>query len=406
MPRRHAVAKAARGVVSAAQRHVVAVLGGAGAMGRAAVFDLARRGRDVRVLDADTGAARRIARRYGAGRATVAAADAGDADALARALEGAAVLVNCAPYRLNLAAMRAALLARCHYVDLGGLFHTTREQLKLDAEFRRARLLAVPGMGSAPGIVNVLARAAAGRMRRLHAVRIYNGGADATRYDAPVAFGFSPATLLDELTQAAMVFTRGRFVARRPLTGGEEFEFGSLRQRVHFSLHSEVATLPASFADKGLRECSFKIAYAPALVERLKLLIDLGLTDTRPGPRGIAPRDVLLDCFRRLPPPPDVIDDLDSLAVVLEGEDALGAVVWRWDLTATPQRRPPLSAVARDTGFPPAIVAGFLLDGRLRARGVLPPERCVPVAPFLRELAERGLVARATATRPLTARPR
>jgi saccharopine dehydrogenase (NAD+, L-lysine-forming) len=382
------------------ERRVVAVLGGAGAMGRAAVHDLARAGRSVRVLDSDVAAARRIARRYGAGRATAAVVDAGDAATLASALEGAAVLVNCAPYRLNLTAMRAALVAGCHYVDLGGLFHTTREQLRLDAAFRRARRLAVLGMGSAPGIVNVLARAACDRMRRVRSIRIYNGGADFTRYDAPVAFGFSPATVLDELTQPAMVFERGRFASRPALGGGEDFEFEIGRQRVHFSLHSEVATLPRSFASKGLRECCFKIAYAPELVERLKLLIDLGLADTRPGARGVAPRDVLLDCFRRLPPPPDFVDDRDALAVVVEGEDARGAVVRRHDLLARPQRRPPLSAVARDTGFPPAIVAGLLLDGRIRERGVRPPEGCVPVAPFLEELARRGLVARETVTRP------
>ena len=113
----------------------------------------------------------------------------------------------------------------------------------------------------------------------------------------------------------------------------------------------------------------------------------------------MAPRDVLLDCFKGLAPPPDFIDDRDCLAVVAEGEDAKGPVTVRYDLTALPQRRPPLSAVARDTGFPPAIVARMILDGTIRERGVLPPERCVPVRPFLAALAERGMQARVTRTR-------
>ncbi len=377
----------------------VVVLGGAGAMGRAAVYDLSRQGQRVRVLDNDVRAARRVARRYGVGRALAGQADAGDPEALARDLAGAAVVVNCAPYRLNLAVMRAALRARCHYIDLGGLFHTTREQLRLDDEFRRARLLAVLGMGSAPGITNVLAADAARRLRRVRAARVYNGGADLTRYATPLAFSFSPATVLDELTRPAMVFTHGRFAARPARSAAEEFEFEIGRQRVHLSLHSEVATLPLHLRAKGLRECSFKIAYDPALVERLGLLIDLGLTDARPGALGVAPRDVLLDAFRRLPPPPEAVDDLDSLAVVVEGEDARGAVTLRADLTARAQRRPPLSAVARDTGFPPAIVAGWLLDGRLRARWVRAPETCIPPRAFLRALAQRGLAVRRRQTR-------
>jgi lysine 6-dehydrogenase len=108
---------------------------------------------------------------------------------------------------------------------------------------------------------------------------------------------------------------------------------------------------------------------------------------------------VLLDALRRLPAGPEVVDDRDALAVVVAGRDRRGPVTVRYELTADPQRRPPLSAVARNTGFPAAVVARMLVDGRLRARGVHPPERCVPVGAFFRALAARGLVARRTVTR-------
>jgi len=371
-------------------------------MGRATVWELARLGYRVRLLDSDARAAGNVARTYGGGRATVAAVASAEPEALAAALRGAAAVINCAPHAMNLAAMQAALRARCHYLDLGGLFHTTRKQLRLHDAFREASLLAVLGMGSAPGVANVLARAGADGLRRVRAIRVYNGGADFTRYRAPVAFGFAPGTLLDELTLPPMVFTGGRFRAAAPLSGAEEIEFDLGVQKVHLSLHSEVATLPLTYRDKGIRECSFKIAYDPVLIERLTLLADLGLTDPRPGPRGVAPRDVLLDCFRRLPPPPAFIDDRDSLAVIVEGEDGRGPVIVRYDVTARPQRRPPLSAVARHTGFPPALVADMILDGRIRARGVLPPERCVPVKPLLDAMEARGMPVRVTVRRPVS----
>jgi len=386
---------------SRGRKPLVAVVGGAGAMGRAVVFDLARQGHRVLVVDRDLQAARRAARTYGGGRATADALDARDTPALAARLGAAraAALVNAGPFPFNLPVMAAALEARCHYLDLGGLFHTTRVQLTHDADFRRHGLLAVLGMGSAPGITNVLARAAADPMTHVRAVRVYNGGADFTRYKTPVAFGFSPATLLDELTQPAVVLTKGRFRSVPPLTGGEDVRFQVGRQRVHLSLHSEVATLPLSYRAKGIRECFFKVAYDPALLEKLKLLIDLGLADRRPGPRGIAPRDVLLDCLAALPKPPVFVDDRDCLRVVVEGRDTKGPLRVRHEMTARPQRRPALSAVARDTGFPPAIVAGLLLEGRIPERGVLPPELCVPVDPFLKALAARGMPARVSITR-------
>jgi saccharopine dehydrogenase-like NADP-dependent oxidoreductase len=109
---------------------------------------------------------------------------------------------------------------------------------------------------------------------------------------------------------------------------------------------------------------------------------------------------VLLDALRALPAGPEAVDDRDALAVVVEGRDRRGPVTVRVELTAGPQRRPPLSAVARNTGFPAAIVAGMLLDGSIRARGARPPETCVPVAPFLAALRARGLAVRRRAARP------
>ena len=378
----------------------MAVLGGAGAMGRAVVYDLSRAGHRVRILETDRAAAERVARRYGGARCEVDTADAAHPAALAGKLLGAAVIVHCAPYALNMAVMEAALRAGCHYLDLGGLFHTTRRQLRLHRDFRRAGLLAILGMGSAPGISNVLARAAADPLRRVRSIGVYNGGADSTRYASPLPFAFSPATVLDEFTLRPIVFERGRFGSVPPLSGDEDFPFELGTQRVRFSLHSEVATMPLTYRSKGIRRCAFKIAYDPELVRRLRLLIDVGLADPRPGPRGVAPRDVLLDCFRRLPPPPDVVDDRDTLAVVVDGEDDRGRVKVRYDLTARAQKWPPLSAVARDTGLAPAIVAGMILDGRIAERGVLPPERCVPAGELLAALAERGMRARRRVSRP------
>jgi saccharopine dehydrogenase (NAD+, L-lysine-forming) len=360
-------------------------------MGRAVVHQLRRDGRPALALDADASAARRIVRRYGAPGTPCEAADARDHERLAAQLARAAVVVNCAPYPLNLDVMRAALDAGCHYVDLGGLFHMTRRQLELDREFRRARLLAVLGMGSAPGITNLLAVLVAERVRRVTSVRIYNGGADHTRYATPLSFGFAPATQLDEITQPAMVFAGGRFRSVPPLTLSADHDFPEVGiQHVHATIHSEVATLPGFFAAKGIRECAFFLSHDPAQIERLRLLVDLGLADTAPGPRGVAPRDVLLDAFRRLPPPPAFVDDRDFLSVVVESEARRRSGA-RWTTMQAqrafgPQRRPPLSAVARDTGFPPAIVAGMILDGAIMARGVHAPETCVPVRPFFEAL--------------------
>ena len=80
---------------------------------------------------------------------------------LAKLLRGCDVVVNCTQYNWNLDVMRAALAARVNYMDLGGLYHMTKKQFALDRDFRRIGRLAIAGMGGAPGITNVMARALA-----------------------------------------------------------------------------------------------------------------------------------------------------------------------------------------------------------------------------------------------------
>src|SRR5688572_3697761 len=126
------------------------VVFGAGAMGRITARDLVEfaRGAQIVVADYDEQAAKEVARSLArrGGRTSHARVDATDVAASARLLEGAFAVLNCLQYQLNLDVMRAALRARCHYVDLGGLFHVTRKQLRLHREFRRAGRLAVLGM--------------------------------------------------------------------------------------------------------------------------------------------------------------------------------------------------------------------------------------------------------------------
>src|SRR5947209_5647285 len=138
----------------------VAVLGAGGTIAPAIVRDLARSGDEVQrllLLDLDGARAQATAQKHADGGATARAVDATDAEALASALSGIDLLVNTASYRVNLDAMRACLQAGCNYLDLGGLYWMTGRQLELAAEFERAGLLALLGIGSSPGKTNLMA---------------------------------------------------------------------------------------------------------------------------------------------------------------------------------------------------------------------------------------------------------
>jgi lysine 6-dehydrogenase len=139
----------------------VAVLGAAGTIAPAIVRDLAVSDEveSILLLDLRAEQAREVAERQGLGKATAHGADA--RSNLAAELGDVDVLVNSASYRINLDAMRACLEADCHYLDLGGLYRVTGEQLLLGDDFKRAGLLAVLGIGSSPGKTNLMAARAA-----------------------------------------------------------------------------------------------------------------------------------------------------------------------------------------------------------------------------------------------------
>ena len=75
------------------------------------------------------------------------------------------------------------------------------------------------------------------------------------------------------------VFTRGEFTFVEPMSGAKPHRFPppvGLR-RPMYTIHSEVATLPLSYRDRGVREVSFKIAFDPEFIDRVRFLRDLGM---------------------------------------------------------------------------------------------------------------------------------
>ena len=115
----------------------VAVLGAGGTIAPAIVRDLAESDEvtNLVALDLDVERALAVAEAHGGYKAFAREVDA--REGLGEVLEGWDVLVNSASYRINLDAMRACLWAGCHYVDLGGLYHVTAQQLELHEESRR-----------------------------------------------------------------------------------------------------------------------------------------------------------------------------------------------------------------------------------------------------------------------------
>jgi len=389
----------------------IVVLGGAGKMGCIAVQALAGDGRvdEVIVADYNLDNARVVADYINSPKLKIEHVDVNDHARLVAVLQGADACLNATVYYTNLQIMEACLEAGVHYTDMGGLFHTTRKQLKLNERFAEHGISAVLGMGSAPGVPNIQSRYAADRLDAIEYIRIYDGIKPPPPED--MRFTYAVPTILDEMTLEPMVYRDGEFVAEKPLTGFEDYWFspplGPLP--MHSSLHSEVATIPLSFQQKGVRECFFKINYwgmAKQTVEKVKVLADFGFDSEEPvevnGVR-IAPTDLMIAMMGKFVPPIEAFlappknqppDWVKEIVTEVKGSKGGVEVTYRLGTLTVKGALP--------TGVVPAIGAIWLAEGRVEP-GVHPPELALEPEPFFKELEAHDIVTQVTVTKPATA---
>jgi saccharopine dehydrogenase (NAD+, L-lysine-forming) len=358
----------------------VAVLGAAGTIGPAIVAELGRSEEvaELRLLDLHRERAEAVAAEHGYGKARGQAADAGagrgEPGSLADAIADCDVLVNSASYRVNVAAMEAALASGCHYLDLGGLYWVAAEQYQGFAgdgsdRFADEGLLAVLGIGSAPGKTNLMAAQAKRELGEVEAMHVSAGGRD---LDPPPGFSvpYALRTLIDELTLSPVVVRAGEAVEIEPMSDGGVVEFGDPigeAESIH-TLHSEMLTFPRSF---GCREASFRLSLAPELLARLRELAQASAADVeRAAAEASPPSACTVSVHLVEASNGDRSVRVRSVTRPVEGLGTGGGVM--------------------STAAPAAAAVRLLARGRITQRGVHPPERCIDPGAMFAELEQRG----------------
>ncbi len=347
-----------------------AVLGAGGIIAPAIVRDLAESEEveDLLLLDLDGERAKEVAAAHGGPRARAVEVDA--RTGLADALGDVEVLVNSASYRVNLDAMRACLAAGTHYVDLGGLYWMTGDQLELSPEFEHAGLLALLGMGSSPGKTNVMAARAVRELgeppRR---VDVIAAGRDLDPPDG-ASFPYALQTLVDELTMSPMAQRGGAPTELEPMQPGGKVSLPDpigLADTI-YTLHSEVRTFPSSF---GCGECSFRLSLSPKVLDRVRALAETEEYELAAASRAALPASP------------------QTVSVHRVEAEALHRLV---TVTATtePMEEWGIGGSIVSTAAPAAAAVRLLARGRIAARGALPPELCVAPDDLFPELEQRG----------------
>lgn len=248
----------------------IAILGGAGMMGRGVVRDLLSDLavvplREVRIHDASAAALAALGEEVADPRLALHPLDAADAASLNAAIRGADLCLNAVPTLLGhqMAIFEAALAARVPYMDLGGLGTFTVRQMAEDGRWREAGVTAVIGCGADPGMSNVLCRAAADRLDRVDAINLY-WAAELVGPESPaLAPPYSVSTVLAEYARPSTQFLGGAHVECPPMSGREWLDLPEPWGRCEFmfSPHSEQLTVPLApaIAAKGIVEMTWRL---------------------------------------------------------------------------------------------------------------------------------------------------
>jgi len=216
-----------------------------------------------------------------------------------------------------------------------------------------------------------------------------------------------------DFAESPVIFKNGEWKIA-PLFSGEEVytfpePFGPCT--VVYHAHEEVYSVPRFI--KGVKKMNMKVGWQPALF-MAKAVMELGLLSDKPiEVKGVkvAPRDVFLKLVKPIPTTNELVKKIEAnllletvgmTVVEVKGKKDGVETTYKY-FSATPPitlreayKKYGRSFLERPgiVGVSCAIFAHMLGDGRIRTKGVVPPEGLARTERelFLNELAERGFV--------------
>jgi saccharopine dehydrogenase-like NADP-dependent oxidoreductase len=199
-------------------------------------------------------------------RLETAVFDVTDRHALLELLANCDLCINGVPTfaGFQMAIFEACLEAERPYVDYGGMGVYTVKQKAEHARWKNAGVTAVIGLGSDPGLSNIICRAVADRLDRVDRINLYWAATKIGPESPLLVPPYSLSTVLAEYANSSKQFLDGRLQDVPAQGGAETIDLPEPWGRTTFihSQHSEPLTVPFSegIAEKGIREFTWKLS--------------------------------------------------------------------------------------------------------------------------------------------------
>jgi len=368
---------------------------GAGMMGSAAAYDMARSPQVESVTLADLDkrrvrtATHRINRLSGTKKVVPASLDAsrpGDAAKLMRGHSGA---LSAVPYFFNLGLCRAAIDAGCHFADLGGNNAVVRLEYELSKAAFKENLAIAPDCGLSPGMASILA----GELMRevggkADALKLYVGGLP-EKPKPPFFYQlvFSVEGLINEFVEPARVLRHGKIQEIEALTEPEAFFLAGFEPMVAFHTSGGTSTLPETFKGK-VGECFEKTLRYPSHFELIRGLRDLGFFSSdkiRIGKIEITPRALTSRLFVKS------MSGNEPDVTIMRIEAHNSGCITSFTVIDHYDPATQMTAMMRTTAWPASIVLQMICSGEVSKRGGIYQELDVPARKFIEQMEQRGV---------------
>jgi lysine 6-dehydrogenase len=253
----------------------------------------------------------------------------------------------------------------------------------------------VLGAGESPGITNIMCKSSSEELDSVEDARIRVGAREKVPSKSDkLVFPFAVPTVFDEYSKTPIMFLNGKFQQVEPLSGDEEVHFSDPvgKQTCHYSIHSEIATLPLNI--RGVKNVDFKLGISQSIYGAIKPLLDAGLANAEPIElRGqkISPREfaiALLSARASNEEPSRYV----AVRTEVTGTKKGRKVCQIRELIGKPSDRMGVrNATALLTGIAASITAQLIITGEIRKTGVMAPESCISPSKLTSELARRKI---------------
>jgi saccharopine dehydrogenase-like NADP-dependent oxidoreductase len=329
-------------------KHVVVL--GAGRVGSAIIRDLAP-SFAVTAVDSD---ADRLARLKHCAGVTPLRSDLQDRPSIDSAVGRADAVVNALPGRMGFAALRTLVECRKDVVDISFF---EEDPFDLDALAKKNGVTAAVDCGVAPGMSNMILGFHDSRIK-LDFFECLVGGLPFERswpyqYKAP----FSPSDVLEEYTRPARLVENGRVVTRPALnTDGLRTLLKTMR----------------------IPEMKEKTLRYPGHAEIMRILRETGFFGKDPvdvDGKSVRPVDLASRLLFPLWQLGETENEFTVMRIDMRGHSEGRSKRVVYDLFDRFDPSTGTASMARTTGYACTAVVRLLMDGRIKEKGVLPPEK-------------------------------